>query len=63
VIRAALFSLVKLPQKDAEAIFDAGEPVGRATDVVMPRRRWFSRWRKPQTAKRSERIPRELPSR
>jgi hypothetical protein len=30
-------------QKNAEIIFDAEEPIGIPTDLVMPRRRWF-RW-------------------
>jgi hypothetical protein len=29
--------------KNAEMIFDEEEPVGFATDLVMPRRRWFRR--------------------
>ncbi len=38
---ADLFARMKLSQKDAEIIFDRDEPVGRTTDMVMPRRRWF----------------------
>ena len=30
-------------QKNAEIIFDAEEPIGVPTDLVMPRRRWFGR--------------------
>lgn len=30
-------------QKSAEIIFDDEEPIGAATDLVMPRRRWFRR--------------------
>lgn len=26
---------------NAMVIFDQAEPIGRATDLVMPRRRWF----------------------
>ncbi len=29
--------------KNAEVIFDAEEPVGKPTDLVMPDRRWFGR--------------------
>jgi len=36
-----LFAKLKLSEKDSEVIFDRDEPVGRATDLVMPRRRWF----------------------
>jgi hypothetical protein len=46
--RASLFSLFKTSQKDAETIFDADEPVGRPTDMVMPRKRWFGWLRKKQ---------------
>ena len=28
---------------NASVIFDEAEPVGQATDLVMPRRRWFRR--------------------
>jgi hypothetical protein len=34
---------MKRYQKNAEIIFDAEEPVGVPTDLVMPRRRWFRR--------------------
>ena len=27
--------------RNAEVIFDRQEPIGFATDLVMPRRRWF----------------------
>ena len=40
---ARLFNKMQLSQADAEVIFDRDEPVGQATDVVMPRRRWFRR--------------------
>jgi hypothetical protein len=33
----------KLAPSDAEIIFDRSEPVGRPTDLVMRRRRWFRR--------------------
>ena len=29
--------------RNAEVIFDRQEPIGFATDLVMPRRRWFGR--------------------
>lgn len=38
---AQFFSKLKLAPSDAEVIFDRDEPVGRPTDIVMPRRRWF----------------------
>ena len=38
---ARLFASMKLSQRDAEVIFDRDEPVGHATDIVLPRRRWF----------------------
>jgi hypothetical protein len=40
---ADLLAKMKLSPKDAEVIFDPDEPVGRPTDLVMPRRRWFRR--------------------
>ena len=40
---ADLLARVKLAPRDGEVIFDRDEPVGRPTDVVMPRRRWFRR--------------------
>jgi hypothetical protein len=43
MILAQLFSKLKLAPQDAEVIFDRDEPVGRPTDLVMPRRRWFGR--------------------
>ena len=40
---ADLFTRLRLAPNDAEVIFDRDEPVGQATDLVMPRRRWFRR--------------------
>ena len=40
---ADFFTRAKFAPADAEVIFDRDEPVGRATDLVMPRRRWFRR--------------------
>jgi hypothetical protein len=42
---ANFFGRVKLAPTDAEVIFDRDEPIGRTTDLVMPRRRWL-RWSK-----------------
>ena len=50
---AQFFSKMKLNQKDAEVIFDRDEPVGRPTDVVMPRRSWFKRKRGNDAARQS----------
>lgn len=30
-------------EKNAKVIFDREEPVGKATDMVLPDRRWFRR--------------------
>lgn len=30
-------------EQNAAVIFDSEEPIGRPTDLVMPRRRWFKR--------------------
>ncbi len=38
-----LLARMKRYQKNAEIIFDAEEPIGVPTDLVMPRRRWFRR--------------------
>ncbi len=46
-------SKMKLNPKDAEVIFDRDEPVGRPTDVVMPRRYWFKRKSGNKAASRS----------
>jgi hypothetical protein len=40
------FSNVKRYDQNAAVIFNREEPVGRATDLVMPRRRWFGRHRR-----------------
>jgi hypothetical protein len=37
------FASVKRYNENAAVIFDHAEPVGQATDLVMPRRRWFRR--------------------
>jgi hypothetical protein len=38
-----ILARIKRYDKNAEVIFDAEEPIGAATDLVMPRRRWFRR--------------------
>jgi hypothetical protein len=38
---AGLIARMKRYEKNAEMIFDAEEPIGLPTDLVMPRRRWF----------------------
>jgi hypothetical protein len=40
---ANFLTTMKRYNKNAEVIFDAEEPIGAATDLVMPRRRWFRR--------------------
>jgi hypothetical protein len=40
---ADFLARMKRYNKNAEVIFDAEEPIGAATDLVMPRRRWFRR--------------------
>ncbi len=40
---ADFFSNLRRYDENAAVIFDRDEPVGRATDLVMPRRRWFRR--------------------
>jgi len=38
-----LLARMKRYDKNAEVIFDEKEPIGAATDLVMPRRPWFRR--------------------
>lgn len=38
-----LFANLRRYNENAAVIFDRAEPVGHATDLVMPRRRWFGR--------------------
>ena len=38
---ADLLLRMKAYQKNANVIFDREEPIGAATDLVLPRRRWF----------------------
>lgn len=40
---ADFFHRIREYDRNAEIIFDQEEPIGRATDLVMPRRRWFRR--------------------
>ncbi len=35
------FAKLKRYDQNATVIFDDEEPIGRATDLVMPRKRWF----------------------
>ena len=35
------FAKLKCYNQNANIIFDDEEPIGRATDLVMPRKRWF----------------------
>jgi hypothetical protein len=43
-----LFAIVRRYNANASVIFDREEPIGRATDLVLPRRSW-SRRRKQTT--------------
>lgn len=43
------FRNIRRYNANAAVIFDHAEPIGRATDLVMPRRRWFRRRTGPQT--------------
>ena len=60
---ADLFAKMKLAQNDAEVIFGRDEPVGAATDLVMPPRRWLRRKHKKsnESAERPQHA-RSLPS-
>jgi hypothetical protein len=37
------FAKMKRYDQNATVIFDRTEPIGRATDLVLPDRRWFNR--------------------
>jgi hypothetical protein len=37
------FAKLKRYDENAAVIFDRAEPIGQATDLVMPRRHWFRR--------------------
>ena len=47
---ATLREKMKRLDKNAEVIFDHEEPVGKPTDLVMPRKRWFKRREKSPAA-------------
>lgn len=40
---------LKRYDQNAAVIFDEEEPIGRPTDLVMPRKRWFRRRRQSKT--------------
>jgi hypothetical protein len=42
---ADFIARMKAFQKNADVIFDREEPIGAATDLVLPRRRWFRKTR------------------
>jgi hypothetical protein len=37
------FARMKRYEQNATVIFDRDEPIGRATDLILPDRRWFNR--------------------
>jgi hypothetical protein len=38
-----LFAKMKRYDQNATVIFDRAEPIGQATDLMLPDRRWFNR--------------------
>ncbi|MEO7724653.1 MAG: hypothetical protein ABIU29_08210 [Chthoniobacterales bacterium] len=40
---ADFFAKLKSYDQNATIIFDRAEPIGQATDLVLPDRRWFNR--------------------
>lgn len=54
------FAKLKRYDENARVIFDDEEPIGRATDLVMPRKRWFRR--SASSARREGKISRLMPS-
>ncbi|HEX8679822.1 MAG TPA: hypothetical protein VF683_07670 [Chthoniobacterales bacterium] len=51
---------MKRSKQNAEVIFDREEPVGKPTDLVMPRKRWF-RKAKDQATQPANRARTNLP--
>ena len=52
------FANMKRYNENAAVIFDHAEPIGRATDLVLPRRRWFRRERRKNfAASQSNAVP------
>lgn len=47
----ALFTDLRARERDAMVIFDHAEPVGRATDLVLPRRRFLDPFRTNKTSR------------
>ncbi len=43
MIAAGFLERIRRYDKNSKVIFDHEEPIGAATDLVMPRKRWFSR--------------------
>lgn len=44
------FTDVKQSEENAAVIFDRDEPIGQATDLVMPRKRWLRRRKRTNSA-------------
>ena len=44
------FARVRRYNENAAVIFDHAEPIGQATDLVLPRRSWFRRARRKNLA-------------
>jgi hypothetical protein len=57
---AGLREKMKRSKQNAEVIFDREEPVGKPTDLVMPRKRWF-RKAKDQATQPANRARTNLP--
>lgn len=54
---ADLFAKLKSYDQNAAVIFDRAEPIGQATDLVLPDRRWFNRRARRQLVRTVEAAP------
>ena len=54
---ADLFAKLKSYDQNAAVIFDRAEPIGQATDLVLPDRRWFNRRARRKLVRTVEAVP------
>ncbi len=51
------FAKLKSYDENAAVIFDRAEPIGQATDLVLPDRRWFNRRARRKLVRTDEAAP------
>ncbi len=54
---ADFFAKLKSYDQNATIIFDRAEPIGQATDLVLPDRRWFNRRARRKLVRTMEEAP------